>query len=166
MKAFVSQLLQICHSQWIFRNYTLYDKQRGFLCLWEHLEVLQEVHRLLDMALANISEESQYLLDLDYSTLYNSSYERQAYWVLAMKVARHAGWRATAWERVQGGLQCQRSSRAGTRSIRYDFRTLTKQMRFELCLVILTRHRPHSTLVLAESASNKRLRKPNLWDAL
>ena len=66
MKAFVSQLLQICHSQWIFRNYTLYDKQRGFLCLWEHLEVLQEVHRLLDMALVDISEESQYLLELGH----------------------------------------------------------------------------------------------------
>jgi hypothetical protein len=66
MNVFVSQLLQISHSQWIIRNYTLHGKQRGYICLWEHLEVLQEVHRLLDMALVDISEESQYLLELGH----------------------------------------------------------------------------------------------------
>jgi hypothetical protein len=79
MKVFASQLLQTSHSQWIFRNYTLHDKQGGYLCLREHSEVLQEVHRLLDTAPANIPKESQCLLELNHSTLYNSSYERQAY---------------------------------------------------------------------------------------
>jgi hypothetical protein len=105
LKAFVSQLIQISHSQWVFQNYTLHNKQGGYLRLWAHSEVLQEVHKLLDTAPADIPKESQYLLELDHSTLYNASYKRQAYWVLAMQVARHAGWRTVTRKRAQGGLQ-------------------------------------------------------------
>jgi hypothetical protein len=47
---------------------------------------------LLDTAPTNIPEESQYLLELNHFTLYNLSYDRQAYWVLAMKATRRAGW--------------------------------------------------------------------------
>jgi hypothetical protein len=54
MKAFVSRLIQISHSQWIFQNYTLHNKQRGYLRLQAHSEVLQEVLKLLDTAPANI----------------------------------------------------------------------------------------------------------------
>jgi hypothetical protein len=79
MKALVSQLIQISHSQWIFRNYTLHDKQRGYLHLRACSEVLQEAHKLLNTAPANIPKDSQYLLELDHSTLYNASYKRQAY---------------------------------------------------------------------------------------
>ncbi len=91
MRVFISQLIQISHSQWIFQNYTLHNKQRGYLRLWECSEVLQEVHKLLDTAPANIPKQSQYLLELDHSTLYNASYERQAYCILAMQAACRAG---------------------------------------------------------------------------
>jgi hypothetical protein len=33
MKVFTSLLIQISHSQWIFRNYSMCDKQRGYLRL-------------------------------------------------------------------------------------------------------------------------------------
>jgi hypothetical protein len=77
MKALVSQLIQMSHSQWIFWNYTLHIKQQGYLRLRARSEVLQEVHKLLNTAPANIPKESQYLLE-GHSTLYNASYERQA----------------------------------------------------------------------------------------
>jgi hypothetical protein len=87
MKAFISLLIQISHSQWIFRNYTLHDKQRGYLRLQLRSEVLRKIHELLVTAPSNVLLESQYLLELDHSTLYNASYEDQAYWVLALKAA-------------------------------------------------------------------------------
>jgi hypothetical protein len=87
MKAFISLLIQISHSQWIFRNYTLHDKQRGYLRLQLHSEVIREIHELLETAPSDVPPESQYLLELDHSTLYNASYEDQAYWVLALKAA-------------------------------------------------------------------------------
>jgi hypothetical protein len=43
MKGFVSHLVQVSHSQWIFRNVTLHDKQRGYLCLQWRKEVLRKV---------------------------------------------------------------------------------------------------------------------------
>jgi hypothetical protein len=69
MKAFVSHLIQISHLQWIFRNFTLHDKQRGYLSLLKCATVLKEVDRLLDTAPVDIPADSQYLLELDYSTL-------------------------------------------------------------------------------------------------
>jgi hypothetical protein len=96
MKAFISHLVQLSHSQWIFCNFTLHDKQRGYLCLQQHREVLQDVDRLLDTAPDKLPQNSQYLLELDYSTLHKASFECQLYWVLAMKSARRAGPHAVA----------------------------------------------------------------------
>ncbi len=87
MNAFASHLIQISHSQWIFRNSTLHDKQRGHLSLLKQAAVLEEVNRLLDTAPEDIPAGSQYLLELDYSTLYNALLERHSYWVLAMLAA-------------------------------------------------------------------------------
>ena len=89
MKAVISLLIQISHSQWIFRfrNYTLHDKQRGYLHLQRRSEVLREIHELLETNPSDVPPESQYLLELDHSALYNASYESQAYWVLALKAA-------------------------------------------------------------------------------
>jgi len=54
MKAFISHLIQISHSQWIFRNYTLHDKQRGYLRLCLRKEVLREIHDLLETPLSEV----------------------------------------------------------------------------------------------------------------
>jgi len=77
MKTFISHLLQISHSQWIFRNYTL--QQRGYLRLRLRKEVLHEIHELLETPPSEVPPESQYLLELDHSAMYKASYEEQAY---------------------------------------------------------------------------------------
>jgi hypothetical protein len=87
MKHFIGRLLLISHSQWLYRNFTLHNKLRGYLRLQHQKEVLKEVGRLMDMNPDNILQGSQYLLELDFISLYNSSFERQSYWVLAMKAA-------------------------------------------------------------------------------
>jgi hypothetical protein len=91
MKVFVSNLIRISHSQWIFCNFTLHDKQRGYLSLLKKSSVLKEVDQLLNTAPEDIPAGSEYLLELDYSTLHNALLERQSYWVLAMLAARRAG---------------------------------------------------------------------------
>jgi hypothetical protein len=91
MKVFVSNLIQISYLQWIFRNFTLHDKQRGYLSLLKRSSVFKEVDWLLDTAPEDIPAGSQYLLELDYSTLYNAPLERQSYWVLAMLATCRAG---------------------------------------------------------------------------
>jgi hypothetical protein len=75
------------HSQWIFRNYTLHNKQRGYLCLCLRSEILRKIHKLLETSPSDVPPESQYLLELDHSSRYNARYKDQAYWVLALKAA-------------------------------------------------------------------------------
>ncbi len=161
MKAFIAHLLQISHSQWIFQNYTLHDKQRGYLRLRLRADILREVHELLETPLSNVPPESQYLLELDHSSMYNTSYEEQAYWVLALKAARRAGRRVSAQSRCRGRSQRNRPAAAAAKKPRYDFSDLVGQMGYELRQQMPIRKRSHSTPVSADNASNKRLRKPD-----
>jgi hypothetical protein len=91
MKSLVTHLIHISHSQWILQNFTLQNKQHGYLRLQQRRDLLQEVHSLLDTPPEEVSEESRYLLELDFLTLYNATFEQQSYWVLAMKDTRRAG---------------------------------------------------------------------------
>ncbi len=121
MKAFVLHLIQISHLQWIFCNFTLHDKQRRYLSLLKRATVLKEVDRLLDTAPEDIPAGSQYLLELDYSALYNASLERQSYWVLAMKAACRAGKLDATASKRRGRSQRKLRVKASTRKPRYDF---------------------------------------------
>jgi hypothetical protein len=79
MKHFIGRLLLISHSQWLYRNFTLHDTLRGYLRLQHRKEVLKLVNRLMDTNPDDILQGSQYLLELDFTSLYNSSFERQSY---------------------------------------------------------------------------------------
>jgi hypothetical protein len=94
IKHFTAKLIQVTHSQWLYRSFTLHEKTRGYLCLQRRKEVLKEVDCLMNTNPDEIPQGSQYLLEMDFTFLYNASFERQSYWVLAMKAARWAGHRA------------------------------------------------------------------------
>ena len=145
MKAFVWHLIQISHSQWIFRNFTLHDKQRGYLSLLKRTTVLKEVDHLLDTAPEDIPAGSQYLLELDHSALFNSSLERQLYWVLAMKAARRAGRRDAIIRKCRGRSQRKLREKIPTRKPRYDFSRDEAQLQHELGISKPSRQRPSLT---------------------
>jgi hypothetical protein len=75
MKAMSSHLMQASHCQWIFRNFTLHDKQWGYLRLKHFKDLLRELDKLIDTPSDDIPEESRYLFELDYSKLYNASFK-------------------------------------------------------------------------------------------
>ena len=70
-----------------------------------------------------VPEGSRYLLELDYSDLYNATFERQSYWVLAMKAARRAGRRAKARQQAPRKTRRPHSlkDRTNRRAPYYDF---------------------------------------------
>jgi hypothetical protein len=105
MKAMSSHLMQASNCRWIFRNFTLHDKKRGYLLLKQSTHLLQELNKLIDTPQDNIPEDSRYLLELDSSTLYSASFERQSHWVLAMTAARRAGRRASATTKQESGAE-------------------------------------------------------------
>jgi hypothetical protein len=108
------------HSQWIFHNYTLHDKQRGYLRLRLHSDTLREIHELLETPPSDIPPQSQYLLELDHSSMYNVWYEDQVYWVLALKAARRAGRWAAVLQRSRGRSQRNRLAATTKKKICYD----------------------------------------------
>jgi hypothetical protein len=161
MKAFVLHLIQISHSQWIFQNFTLHGKQRGYLSLLKRATVLREVDWLLDTAPEDIPAGSQYLLELDYSALYNASLERQLYWVLAMKAACRAGKRDEKLSKRRGRSQRKMRAKLSTRKPKYDFSQDKSQLQQELGVSNSSRQQSLNSQTGVDCASNKRLRKPD-----
>ena len=165
MKKLVSQLLQISHSQWMFRNFVLHDRVRGYLRLKERKSVLQEIERLVECDPDEIPQESKFLLEMDFQTLYNSSFEKQSYWVRAMKAARRAGRRAVALAQVasrQGASARRRAARRRTERLVINTGEVEAQLREDLNLPpIVTRRRPHPAHLETLNPVNKRLKHPD-----
>jgi hypothetical protein len=98
-KKLISQILQISHAQWVFRNVSLHDARTGYLRVKKRQDILAEVDRLLDVDPCLIPAGSQYLMEIDFTALHRDSLEKQSYWVLAMKAAVKAGQRTVARSR-------------------------------------------------------------------
>ena len=99
---FISRLLHISHGQWVLQNFTLHDQTRGYLWLQDRRHILEEMDWLADKEPSNIQQESRSLLEVDFSYLLYSSFERQLYWVMATKVARRAGRYVIAHQSCRG----------------------------------------------------------------
>lgn len=127
MKHFISHILHLSHSQWIFRNITLHDSVRGTLRLQERKEVLEEVQKFLDTDPEDVPQESRFLLEFDFDSLYRSSFEHQTYWVSAIKAARRAGRRIAANKAQQGAGDRRRAARRQTRP-RLDTQAVEAQL--------------------------------------
>ena len=65
MSQFISKLLHITHSQWIFRNFMLHDKSMGLLRLKECTEAAIQINSLMQSRPSSIPAESQFLLEFD-----------------------------------------------------------------------------------------------------
>ncbi len=157
MKAFVLHLVQISHLQWIFCNFTLHDKQRGYLSLLKRATVLKEVDRLLDTAPEDIPAGNQYLFKLDYSALFNTSLERQSYWVLTMKAAHRAGKQDATASKHRGRSQRELRAKVSTQKSRYNFSQEEARLQHKLGISRPSWRRLLTGPVGVNCASNKRL---------
>ena len=90
MHGLITRLLHITHSQWLFRNFTLHDKQCGYKRLKDRAEVLVRIEELRTTAPDRIPEHSRFLLEIDTERLATGAFDMQVYWVTAMEAARGA----------------------------------------------------------------------------
>jgi hypothetical protein len=161
MKLLVAHLIHIFYSQWILRNFTLHNKQCRYLRLQQHRDLLREVNPLLDTPSEEVPEGSWYLLELEFSTLYNATFERQSSWVLAVKEARRAGRRiAQTVKHQQNSKKHCTAAQLKPIRLKYDFTCNERQMRYELGLNPAPRRRPCQDPDGTENPSNKRMQKP------
>lgn len=89
-KTFISKILHITHSQWIFRNFMLHGKTNGLLRLQEQEAILLHIEELSLSNKNDLPEESRFLLEFDLEQLRNADYDTQCYWTAAVSAARQA----------------------------------------------------------------------------
>lgn len=91
MSKFVSQLLDISHSQWIYRNIAVHHHTRGSIQLAHRKEILAEIERQLHLPMSEIPESYRFLLEVSPHELERDHPTQQSYWLLAIQAARKAG---------------------------------------------------------------------------
>ena len=163
MRHFISHILHMTQSQRIFRNVTLHDSICGTLRLQKQEEVLREVETRLETDPLEVPAESKFLLEFDFDSLYRSSFERQTYWVRAIKAARRAG-RRTGLLRSRRGAGARRRAGRGRRTRpTIDVSVVVEQMRAEQMLRPLPSQRRVRPNIRdsVDNPCNKRLRKPD-----
>ena len=113
MRGFINKLLEISHSQWIYRNLTKHHASQGTIALKAREDLMKEVERQLNMGLDYLPPESRCLLEIDPADLFCRTTEKVQYWLNATLAARMAGERAM---KLSGGktaswLDIQRDDR-------------------------------------------------------
>jgi hypothetical protein len=102
VKLFITRLIKISHTQWIFRNLTLHDRQLGHLAQLRRKELASELERLHSLDSDDVPKESQFLLDFDIDDLAEGDIFLQEQWIIAMRAAHRAGMRARGRSRRLG----------------------------------------------------------------
>ena len=97
-KQFISKILQITHSQWIFRNISFHDRKNGYLQNKTADELLQHINSLSEVSPEELPESSCFLLEIIFLELSKHHLETQWYWTLAVDVAL----KANALEQARG----------------------------------------------------------------
>jgi hypothetical protein len=86
-KQFISKILQITHSQWIYRIISLHDRRQGYLHNKQLEDLLQEITKLSDLSPNEVPESCRFLLEVNFTDLTFSHLETRQYWTLAMNAA-------------------------------------------------------------------------------
>ena len=117
MRGFITRLIHISHSQWLFRNFTLHDRLHGYRNLKDRAEVALRIEILSHTDPDRIPEHSRFLLDIDTERLAKSDFDTQSYWVAAMEAACGASTAA-----ITGELSRPKLSTFGTFQVRESIR--------------------------------------------
>ena len=162
VRNFITQLLQSAHAQWLYRNFTLHHKTRGYLAMKNRLDVLEQIAELAEVPPEQVAPESQFLLEVDFSALVLSRLDRQVYWVVAMKAAIKGGQRSGnnhRWRRRSRHPAAETVSRGSREAevAEINQRLLVRSIQG----VQTDRRRPHPATAALEQGSNKCLRKPD-----
>jgi hypothetical protein len=89
-KQFISKPLQITHSQWIYRNISLHNRQHGYLQTRNTADIMRKIEYLSSLAPKDVLEVSRLLLEINFTELSKLHIKTQKYWTLAVKAARTA----------------------------------------------------------------------------
>ena len=105
----ITHLLEITHGIWIYRNVVVHDELSGFYAIQGRERLQRELEMQLEQGGEDLCEEDKWLLEVNLSDLNESSGTREAYWLMAMELARakfHAR-RRTEVSTLPRGVPCE-----------------------------------------------------------
>ncbi len=80
-KKLVEHLILISHSQWLFWNFSLHHKTKGYLQRKAREDIQCKVTSLANTCPDKIPPDCHYLLEIDHRPGQTSSFEYKHYWV-------------------------------------------------------------------------------------
>jgi hypothetical protein len=86
----ITQLLQVAHTQWIYRCMLVHDRTTGVLILAHKAKLLKEIEHQLALGPEGLTEEDRCLLECNFDNLSSTMGKHQGYWLLGIQVAREA----------------------------------------------------------------------------
>jgi hypothetical protein len=177
-KQFISKILQLTHSQWIFRNISFHDKKNGYLCNKTVEELLQHINSLSDLVPEDLPKSSHFLLEINFSKLSTYHLETQKYWTLAVDAAlkantlEHARGQRAKWVRQKLNTKIPSRKKLGIAIIEHQIHQdgmhaevppdiLWTTNCHQLPLDRFIKRQPHTASIIASLRSSKRLRQPD-----
>ncbi len=85
-----TQLLQVVHTQWIYRCVLVHNQNTGTMILQHKEEMIKEIECQLTLGVDSLAEEDGFLLECNFDNLSTTTVESQEYWLLAIRAAREA----------------------------------------------------------------------------
>ncbi len=86
----ITQLLQVVHTQWIYRCVLVHDRNTRTLILQHKEEVIKEIKHKLTLGMDSLAKEDRFLLECNFDDLATTTGKFQEYWLLAIRAAREA----------------------------------------------------------------------------
>jgi hypothetical protein len=86
-KQFISKILQLTHSQWMYQNISLHYKHHGYLRNKQLESLLQTITELSDLSPEKVPNNSRFLLKFDFTEQTKAHLQMQRYWTLAVNLA-------------------------------------------------------------------------------
>jgi hypothetical protein len=88
MTLLITQLLELTHGIWIYRNLVVHDTESGVLAIQRKEALQREIERQIELGGEGLAEEDMWMLEVNLGDLEDSNGEREAYWLVAIEAAR------------------------------------------------------------------------------
>eukprot|EP00956_Cyclotella_meneghiniana_P029291 scaffold70426_cov59-Cyclotella_meneghiniana.AAC.2 len=88
MESLITNLLEVTHGMWIYRNVVVHDELEGVYAVQGRERLQRAIEEQQELGDEGLGEEDKWLLEVNLADLDSTSGEREAYWVLAVEMAR------------------------------------------------------------------------------
>ena len=89
-KGIIVGMIEITHSQWLYRNVHVHDTVTELHATRRKEELQKEIQYQIQIGGEELTEDDKYLLGVNLEDMDTTSGERQEYWILAIQAAREA----------------------------------------------------------------------------